>query len=238
MPDWITHIGISFSGKYIKGWDLRLIAIGAVLPDIFKPLYIIFLDTFNIYSQEILTYFEPFHTPFFSLLFAIAISLLTQRFWFSLIQIIIPVAIHYILDNFQVQIGYYVLLLYPFSFKNLNIPILNWDSIIGIVIPLLILPFVLISIIKYKPQKVFVPNLFRNKRTIISFIIIIFLFIFPFFTRNKFYEHNYHSLQFYKDPTLYKGQIVYFPVSKVININPFMVEEMGRKFIIKTFYKY
>ena len=62
-------------------------------------------------------------------------------------------------------------------------------------------------------------------------VLLIFIFTFPFFTREMFYKNNYNSLDFLNNPADWENRYVELGVSPIISINReiFIVEELGRR---------
>lgn len=230
MPSWIVHIGTSYLFfKKSKYCDFRLIIIGAILPDIFRFTYVIFLDVFDFKPEFIITYFEPFATPFMTLFLALIVSLFTKRPLKSFIILFLLSIFHFFLDSFQKQIGYYNLFLYPFSFKNINFELLMIDHPFFIILNFLFLPILIYMLIRQKNTPLFI---FKTQRLKYIILLVVFVFIFPIFTKELFYKNNFHYLQFYQKPLNWNNKKVEMCYCKVIKQNPLTVEEMGKKFII------
>lgn len=226
MPDWITHITLTYLiTKPLKVFDYRFLFLGAVLPDISKLLEI--LLGFLVGNQIVfyMPFIEPFHTPFIMLLFSLAIAFVTDKPKFTFFSIFFATFFHFFLDSFQKHIGYYNLLLYPFSFKNYTIAIIEWNQIKFFLMPLIILFYWI-----YKSQKRIVK--FRFNFLSILFVLIALVIISQ--TKSLFVKNNIFSLEFIHNPQKWEVKFIEINKMKVIDTNPVIIQLGERKLELVT----
>lgn len=231
MPNWIVHIGLTFllfKVIPIRLKDFRLILIGSVLPDVAAIVYVLVLDVLKLpamYQKFVVWYFQPWHTPFMAFFYSWALALLFKGNKIKIFLLIYSAAlVHFLLDATQIHVGYWQLLGYPFSFANLNFNLFYVSSPIYLVLTffsfgLLVWAFII------QNEKI----QFDFKLAPISLILLVFIFLLPFFTKEAFYKNNYHYLQFFSNQSSFEGQPIEVSVSKVVHLNPLQCIELGKK---------
>jgi len=239
MPDWITHITFNtyiFLPVRKRQSDFGLFLLGAILPDLTKIFWVQALDFANLkfkIKEFLIWYFEPFHTPFMaifvSLVFAILISGSIKR---NFIIIYSGSIIHFLLDALQKHFSFYQLLFYPFSFKNYNFQLFHTSEKIWFFISISFLPFFIFIIIKNWDSEI---RLVLRQKILLIFLII-FIILFPFFTKEGFYRANFNSILFLKNPSKFEGKKVELGVSyiKKVEKEKITVVEIGKEFQIFT----
>lgn len=152
MPDWITHILIGLIIAEIFNIKRKsLVVIGSILPDVLVKLEL--LSVFFAVDKYAITWlFNPLHTPIgmalFSLLLVPLFNLGRYKIYFLLF---IGWASHLLSDliNKHVLLGQN-LLLFPFSWKNLEIGLIWPDEYYKLLIPLIVIYSVILIHKSYK----------------------------------------------------------------------------------------
>ena len=114
MPNWLVHsLAGWITGKTTRQ-DIGLLVIGSLLPDLNK-FYLVF-D--GILKTKTTALFLQFHTPVGAVLIACVIALLFQNMKKALVPLIVGIATHFILDLLLVDISGGLPLLFPFSWSE------------------------------------------------------------------------------------------------------------------------
>src|ERR671931_89696 len=118
MPDWVTHIGTAYLGVCIAGVrEVQLVLLGAILPDVVLPLFVL-IDLWHLpVSLELFAYLLSFHTLTIVLLLAGAVSVLYMQSVRCFLLICCGAATHFILDTFETVIDCGMRVFAPFSFR-------------------------------------------------------------------------------------------------------------------------
>ncbi len=111
MPDWLTHTLAGWiTGKAIK-MEVGLIVLGSLVPDL-KYINYAFL---KIFSVNLHTYLDVFHTPVGAFLIGGIFALFFKDIKKAFILVSIGITTHFILDFFLTHAAGGMRLLFPFS---------------------------------------------------------------------------------------------------------------------------
>jgi hypothetical protein len=232
MPDWVIHIGAGYLlSRRISRQDVSWALIGSILPDVVSRIEVILIDFLHIFFLGDFS-FGSFHTPFMLACLSAAVALLTIRpgrtfavlFGFSML--------HIFLDMSEVHVpGFGVLLLFPFSYNAFSFNLLHFKGIANLTVYGLFLLVLLQSFI----HKHTFPNIrWSARRFAWSLPIFFFLALFPFRASRMMFEHNVGYIQFLKTPEVWEGKKVGLHVSRVVSLNPAVVDEAGNLFEVET----
>jgi len=235
MPNWVVHLGLTFvlfKVIPIRLKDFRLVLIGSVLPDVAALAYVFVLDVLRLptmYQEFVVWYFQPWHTPFMAFFYSWALALLFGGNKIkNFLLIYSATLVHFLLDATQIHVGYWQLLGYPFSFANLNFNLFYVSSPIYLVLTFLSFGLLVWAFV-IQNEKI----QFEFKFAPISFILLVFVFLFPFATKGEFYKNNYHYLQFFSNQSSFEGKPIEVSVAKVVNLNPLQCLELGKKLTLE-----
>ena len=130
MPDWLAHVlfayilcrvlGIKF--KVFSNENTAIVMVGSLIPDIVKIGLV-----FDLAGVEIWDFITPLHTPAGSLLVAALISLLFCNLTVFLL-LVIGFTIHYVLDFLMGHVSGGMLLLFPFSWGEYQLGLIQSDN--------------------------------------------------------------------------------------------------------------
>ena len=226
MPDMLFHlsfallIGVIFK---IKNW--KLLVTGALLPDFSRIL----LTLLNITGfNEVKTYLilEPLHTPFICLLLSLSISLLFNNVLKNFLVVYLGVFTHFVLDTMQFAGSFGNLLLYPFLYKQYSLNLFYAGKII---FPIIGIVMLIISLYYLKEKNYLV----LNKKFYFSIIPFLLVLVLIFFTPKILQQNNVHSTDFITSPEKYENKEISLYNSKIIFLDPLILNEMGKSFIIE-----
>lgn len=128
MPDWVGHLFVgAATGKALRLHNLRLILLGALLPDLAAiPGTLADFNWLPVDTYRLIFVLLPFSTPFAAVCLSAAIAVWFSRPGPACLLILLGALTHLALDVFQV--GNVQLFLYPFGFKLFNWPIHNYGE--------------------------------------------------------------------------------------------------------------
>jgi hypothetical protein len=234
MPDWVTHIGTAYLGVCIAGVrEVQLVLLGAILPDVVLPLFVL-IDLWHLpVSLELFAYLLSFHTLTIVLLLAGAVSVLYMQSVRCFLLICCGAATHFILDTFETVIDCGMRVFAPFSFRWWSPGWLAPGRALSGV--LLIVSSVALTLAITKRASL--PNVtFRATRQrltgALSFTAL--ALVIPFLIRQQVISHNVHSLSFLSNPSLWQEQSIDLCFSEITSKFPLTVNEMHREFELVT----
>lgn len=132
MPDWAVHLAVGAGlGKTFRLRNLHLLLLGAILPDLTAVLGTLSdLGWLGIDPARIVLFIVPLGSPFGMTCLALILACGMNRFWPAFGLMLGGLISHYLLDIFQN--GHVEILLYPFSFEIINLPLFNYaDHTVG-----------------------------------------------------------------------------------------------------------
>lgn len=228
MSDWITHLGTTyFVARLLSIKDLRLILLGAILPDI-PTILIVLGSILDVDAPWILPCFESFHTPFMLFLVITAISLLNVNFKRCFLLIAFGSLLHILLDLFQTEFGG-ELLLYPFSFKQYSFNLFWTESIIGVSLIVLSTILLVIALFDNRENSSFSA---QNLKLIIPLLLI--LITVSVLTLNKLKENDISYMELNANTEKWEGKKVSLIVDKVTSLDPVIIKKGNNRFEIVT----
>ena len=138
MPDWFTHTLVGWiTGKAIK-MEVGLIVIGSLVPDL-KYIIIVFL---KIFSVNLHTYLDVFHTPVGAFLIGGIFALFFKDIKKAFILVAVGITTHFILDFLLIHAAGGMRLLFPFSWGGWQLYLIRADdyrmTIIAVVAAILV----------------------------------------------------------------------------------------------------
>jgi hypothetical protein len=130
MPDWLAHILFAWILCRVSGIKFRIfnrentaiVMVGALIPDIVKVGLI-----FDLMNIEIWDFIAPLHTPVGSLLSAALISLLFYDLTVFLL-LTSGFTTHYMLDMLLGHVSGGMLMLFPFSWEEYQLGLIQSDN--------------------------------------------------------------------------------------------------------------
>ena len=131
MPDWLAHIlvawilcnilGIKF--KFFSKENTAIVMVGALIPDIVKVGLI-----FDFLGMDVWDFIAPLHTPIGSMLSAALLSLLFEERKRIFYLLIFGAALHFALDFLLMHVSGGMLLLFPFSWGEWQLGVIQCDN--------------------------------------------------------------------------------------------------------------
>lgn len=238
MPNLTTHIAAAWllarPIRSIGPWAF-LFALGAVIPDISPGIYVPLLDVFRFGlrdPQSMIWFFQPWHTPFGSLILCAAVSFLFAGRPFAVFgSLAAGTMSHFFLDIFQKHIGMHTLLLYPFSFVKITPSLFFSDHPVFQVLTLVSLSLIAVFFWKFRKDLQPVRFVASVPRVLCAVVFFTIAIVIPFLTRDAFYRNDYHSLQFFRDPPSREGKPLAICTARVTGNNPWKVMELGRSIV-------
>ncbi|GEM_PF-565505 len=235
MPNWIVHLGLQYGAvKAIphRFRDVTLFMLGAITPDIASVVYVGLLDVLNVqkHFDFIIWYFQPFHTPFMSVLIGLMIALFLKgpkpAYFFSYSA---GAMLHFVLDSTQKHIGFHILLGYPFTFQDLNLNLFFTDHVIYYIFTWISLG-ILVTILLFEKERshVDIRHVFDRTGMPFGFVLLALILVFPFFTKDDFFRNNYHYINFFTDKEDFTGKKIALCVSEVVSTEPLKVFELNK----------
>ena len=240
MPNWIVHIAAGTAASRLyrpSGRVVVLFLLGTLLPDISSVANILFLDLFRMpfVSWDFpVWYFQPIHTPFFALTYALALSLLISGgLWKNFANICGGVVTHFCLDTFQKFIGFHQLMLYPFSMKDFNLRLFYSDHWFFFVLTIISVVFLVLAVVFCR--KYFLGGGLRIEKRFAGWaaLLVVFALVFPFLTKGLFFSSNYHWLQFFEGRN-FEGKVIEIGNSKVVSLTPLRTEELTKVLTLRV----
>jgi hypothetical protein len=239
MPGWITHMGIGYLFYRtipFKLRDLRFFFLGAIFPDVASVIYVLVLYFLRLPAdiyQAALWYFQPFHTPFMCLFVAVLFGCSFDGNKIARSLLIFSGSLsHFFLDAFQKHFGYYQLLGYPFTYANPHFGLFFSDDPFFIALDIVSI-LILILVLFVLKEKSPLPELKLDPKALrFTWVLLVFLLVFPLATRESFYASNFHQLKLFAGKENFEGRMIELGISTVTGTHPLKVEELGRTFIL------
>lgn len=235
MPNWIVHLGLQYGvGKAIpqRFRDMTLFMLGAITPDIASVILIGMLDVLNVqkHFDFLIWYFQPFHTPFMSVLIGAFLALILKGpKWAYFLSFSAGALLHFLLDMTQKHIGFHLLIAYPFSFGNYNLRLFFPDHTIYYVLTGLSLCILLAVLFLEKERShVDYKRIFDPKSGRVAFLLLVVILTLPFLTRDLFFKNNFHYLEYFMDRRSFEGQKIELCVSEIVSVAPLRVSELNK----------
>ena len=238
MPDWLTHIGVAyFLGKCFGLRNTCWFLLGAVLPDVFSRTSYVLLDLFHFSKYLgiwVHLYLDVFHTPYICLFLSLSLASLTTHPKKVFGLLFGGSLVHFFLDLGQAYFHGGTPLFYPFVLKPFSLEWFWYDQDIVYLIVISISLLFIISLYLNKNKLTGVFFKWNSHRVLVSILFFIPALLTPYLTMEKLQITNYKSTGFLSHPARYEGKKVSLTVSKVISINPIMIDEAGFYFSIKN----
>jgi hypothetical protein len=222
MPDWITHLGSGYLlYRPISLKDMRLLLLGAILPDIISRMSCILADIFNIVLPRYYQ-LEAFHTPFMLIMLALFISLFNTRFWRCFGLVTAGGVLHILLDMCDTKLtGFGQLLLYPFNYKTFQFELVKYQGNDYHLIVLLLFILLLISAREIRQNTAH----FKLQRMGFAVPLLIIMLAIPHITWQQFWQNNVGYMVFRHAPERFENKEVAVHFSRVISTTPLIVKE-------------
>lgn len=234
MPDWVSHLGTAYFGaRLARVQEAQLVLVGAVLPDLLFPIFVV-IELFGLpVSPALFAYVAPFHSATVVSLLSGAVALLHARPAHCFLLIGTGATSHFVLDALATDIDCGIRIFYPFSFYSWSPGWLeagDAPSIILLIISATLLVFALTQrarlaevTLRVKPKNIFCAALL----TVLAFLL-------PLTTQQMIVNQNVHFLAFFANPAAWQGRSVDLCFSEVVSTSPVAVMEFGRYFELVT----
>jgi len=215
LSDWITHIGVAYGpGRGLFKQHLRLVLLGAVLPDAGTP-FVVLANIVQAYPGVVESYMQPLQAPLPTLLFAATVALLTPTFGRSFLALALGVLTHYILDLSQIRYGGGIYLLYPLNFWSPSMNLYWPETAINLI--LLGLGTVGTAWALMRPGPRISWQWHRAKG---AFLPAALAFALPLFTQDAFLAANANNTAFFRNPHAFEGRLVTLAKMLVTHVEP------------------
>ena len=231
MPDWVTHLGTAYMGARAgKISEVQLVLIGAVLPDLLMPAFVL-MDLLRLpISLHAFAYLLPFQSLTIVSLMAAGLSLLHWRPVRCFLIISGGALTHFALDVLETDIDCGLRLLYPFSYWTWS-P--GWFASGGLPSTMLLILSVMAIAVALSERAQLRPLLIRRlKLRTLCFALglIVLAVLVPLSTRQTVVNRNVHSLDFLANPATWEDRTVDLCFCEVIGVTPTVVRELGKNF--------
>ncbi len=221
MPDLLTHFGATYLLSRPLPWriDLRLLFLGALLPDLPWILSRVLKTLTPLDPINLSAYLIPFSTPLVVLLVAACIALLHQRPLTCFAILGTAGLLNIVLDCLQTRPVSGPLLLYPLSFHRYS---LHWFwpediiSYVAVGVSLVCMAFAMRRPIGPTPFRL------RNLRLVVS--LLFGICVLTVLTHKPLIAQNVYNLGFASQPENWEGQWVTLESRRVVDRNLVEVE--------------
>ena len=215
MSDWLTHIGLAYGpARGLARPRLRLVLLGAVLPDAGTPL-VVAANLLHLHPGAVETYLQPLQAPLPTGLLAVALALLAPPFGRSLFALGLGIATHYILDLSQIRYGGGIYLAYPFNFWSPSFDLYWPESTTNLILLGLGVVGVVWALLRPGPR-----IRWQVRRWPVALAVLGVALVLPILTRHAFFAANANNVAFFADPERFEGRRLPFAKLQVVEVAP------------------
>ena len=205
MSDWITHIGVAYGpGRLLDRDRVRLVLLGAVLPDAATPL-VVAANLVHFHPGAIESYLQPLQAPLPTLLLAASLAWLTPTFGRSFLALAFGVLTHYVLDLSQIRYGGGIYLRYPLDFWSPSLDLYWPESATNVVLLALGTLGTVWALTARSPR---IPWQGQGRRCFLALLPAATAFLLPLATLDAFHAANANNVAFFHTPDAFEGRTI------------------------------
>jgi hypothetical protein len=240
LPDWVTHLGTTYLAaqaaqkfRRLPEPEMRPLLTGALLPDATR-FTIILVDILDWSAIPTFTYLIPFHSllivGFMAGALALLLSSTSAGSWRTFGWLMVGASLHFLLDEFDGEVGCGSTFLYPFYFGKL---FKGWASEDNMALFLLVISAMALGVALTQRHTWARLCLYLTRwRMLGAGLCMLIAVLLPLFFGQWMIERNAYYLGFATNPAIFEGREVEFCFSEVIATQPPTIEEFDRAFIL------
>lgn len=226
MPDWLIHMGATYTlGRPMRGWDLRWLLLGAILPDLLPRVAGSAIATMDwlepLREPSVALYLSFLHTPFSVLLLIAATTVFAADQREALRGLLFGAILHIALDLVQRTLGGGVSLLYPLDLQTFSLQIAWYENPVTYALAPTFGVGLLVLAVRQRASRRG-PAFARCRRLDLfnAGMMLAVVFAMPLFYLERAVEQNLNATGVAAHPEEFEGREVALPVALVAAVGP------------------